>query len=502
MKKKIALLLICVMVLSVFSGMSAFGTAAAVKTGITVVIPEFPTNLDPTGISGNKTNTTVLTPALFDPLVNVDAKGKIVPNLASKWVESPDRKQITFELRKDVTFHDGSKLTADDVIFSIQQRMKAPIGQGSGRFISKITKVDNYTLRIDRPTNFSKIYEQLSFMSVISKKAFLADPKGFDKNPIGSGAFKYLSVSPGQGYTLTANTKYFKGAPKLKTITVKVIASASTAVLALQTGEVDLIPVVFPTDIKTLSKDTKVAIKRTSTYMQYQFQMMKGGAIDNLKVRKAIYNAINTKNALMVGYENFGTPATDLYSRYVMGKFYNVTPLPKKSIDTAKALLKEAGYNSSDVITITVIDPTSLKVAQSCQNDLLSIGLNVKIEQLDMGAFYGKYMSGSLQIMLIPMGGANMAPEEVANLYTTTGDPFNSYTGKTAAYDTAVAKMLKETNATKKLAYMKTALTMLKNNYILVPLFETTAAMAYSKRVTGANLTPAAFIDYSIIGVK
>jgi len=448
---------------------------------VTIGINAFPKNLDPSGV-GTSLNT-ILSANLFDPLVKISEAGQIQPCIAEFWTESADKKQITFKLREDIKFTNGDVLTADDVVFTINRYLATPLGTGGTRFISKVTKIDEFTVQIDRPTNFSKIYEYISSVYIVPQRIVEADVENFDKNPVGSGAYKYFSTQAGQGYTLEANSNYFEGAPKIKYLKVKTYSNNSSSMIALQTGEIDVVYGVSPTDIKVIGKDANIIVTKNPTYNQYQFQIMKGGQVDNILIRKAIYNAVNAENALIIGYEQFGTVAEDLYAKLVMGEYYKLVPMPSKDIELSKTLLKEANYDSTKPIMITVIDPVSLKIAQSCQSDLAAVGMKIEIEQLDQAAFYKEYMNGNLQVMIIPMGNIYMAPEEVVNLYTTTGDPYLSYTGKSKNYDTLVSKILIETDQIKKTELMKDALTELKNNYLLVPLFEVSEAIAYRSRL-------------------
>ena len=136
---------------------------------------------------------------IFDALVNVDANGKLVPGLATSW-RAIDATTWEFKLRQDVKFHDGSKFTAEDVVFSLDRPAKLTNSPGPYTAYTKqiVAKkiVDPYTVRLSTATPYGPLALDVSAIFIVSKKAAeKASTEDFNsgKALIGTGPYKFVS---------------------------------------------------------------------------------------------------------------------------------------------------------------------------------------------------------------------------------------------------------------------------------------------------------------------
>lgn len=487
MKKKIALLVSCIFILSSLLGGVASATAASKQDTITVVTTVSPSNMDPYSMASEFYYSL---PAIFETLVETNAKAVEVPLLAQSWVSSPDKRTLTFKIREGVKFHNGKTMNVDDIIYSFQKFSKSSMGTSFSYFIKSYKKIDNYTLNIVKPDAFTKTLTTLAGIRIIPKDCFETD-KDFAKNPIGTGAYKFVSISHGQSITMTANTSYWGKKAKIKNVIVKTQPNPSTQLIAIETGEIDFISTINSTDINTVKKISTVGLSSSLADTYQNLIMFKGGLMDDVKIREAIYHGINPKNALVTAADNYGKVVTEISPASSMNGFYNKVP-NKKAYDPAlaKKLMKEANYDSSKPLVISCLTPFMMKLAQSMQADLAAIGMDVKIELLDQSGFIRKYLTGGIQMMPGTMEAVGFDIYQIVKLFSTQGDMYNVYAGKTAKYDALVAEIMKELDPKKQKPLIMEALKMLKNNYYIVPLFAQYNSCAYSKRLNPIKITP------------
>jgi len=171
---------------------------------------------------------------------------RLEADLAEKWEATEDGKTWTFHLRHGVKFHGGfGELTADDVVFSLKKAGDAKTSAFASemRPFQTIEAVDPYTVRLVLKDNVPSVLGILTNYAqgfIVSKKAVEQRGDDFKRNPIGTGPFAFVAVTPNQSLELAANDAYFRGAPKIKKISYRFIPSDASRDLAFQNGELDL----------------------------------------------------------------------------------------------------------------------------------------------------------------------------------------------------------------------------------------------------------------------
>ncbi len=481
MKKKLTLLILSMFILSSLIGCVSVDN----KTPITVVTPISSSVIDIYGAP----EAYFVVPSIFETLATYGVNGEIVPVLAESWVISTDKKTITFKIREGVKFHNGDPLTADDVIYSLDKFSKSPNGAALPFFVKSYKKIDDFTIEIVKNDAYGLIWTMLTAVHIIPKDIYETNAD-FIKSPIGTGAYKFVSMSSGQSITLAANTEYWGEEPKIKNVIVKTIANPATQIIALQTGEVDFIPTVVASDVKTIKKITTVELSTSLTDIQYTLELLKGGLIDNVKIREAIYHAVNPETVLITAGDSFGVVATEICPETSMNGFYKKVS-STKAYDPAlsRKLLKEANYDSSKPLMISCTAPLQMKMAQSIQGDLNAVGIDVKIELLDGSAFGSKYVTGGIQMFIGGVGSAQFDIYQLVKWFSASGDLYNIWTGKTTEYNELVTKILNEMDESAQEPMILKALEMVKNNYYLVSLFTANAACAYNKKLSPIKLS-------------
>src|SRR6266536_3390338 len=183
--------------------------------------------------------------AIHDSLVRPYPGEKMGPSLAQSWQESEDGLTYEFKLRPGLTFHNGDKLTTDDVKFSFD-RYKGTGAAALHDHVREVEIVDPLVVRfhLKEPwPDFMTFYGTTATAAgIVVPKKYLTEvgDDGFKKNPIGAGPYKFVSTKPGVEVVLEAFPAYWRRVPNVKTLVMRSVPEATTRALMLKTGEADI----------------------------------------------------------------------------------------------------------------------------------------------------------------------------------------------------------------------------------------------------------------------
>jgi peptide/nickel transport system substrate-binding protein len=389
---------------------------------------------------------------VFDPLVDRDENVQKRPGLALSWAPIDDT-TWEFKLRPGVKFHDGSDFTAEDVAFSVKRIPSIPNNPspytGNIRSIVATEIVDAHTIRFttDRPN--PSLPGQLSNVFIVSHKAAAeASPADFasGRAAIGTGPYKFASLTTGDRYVLTRFDGYWGAKPDWDKVTFRIIPNSASRVAALLAGDVDLIDFVPPADIVNLRKDARVTVfQRPSDrviYLEPNFGLDsspelvdKSGAplgknpFRDLKVRQAVSKAINREAMVARIMDGLGVPASQLVPEG-FGGFDPAIPVERYDPDGAKKLLADSGYPDGFGLTVHCSGDRYVNDARICETvaQMLSrIGIAAKVEVQPSSVYFSRTAApkSELPLMLVGWGSAS------------TGDSVPGLTGIIHSYDSA-----------------------------------------------------------------
>lgn len=398
MKKAIALLAAaCTLTMSL-----TFAAGAAEKTDLVIAVDADVDTLHPTDFS-TTTEMNVLN-QIYDTLMylNPDGTHEPEPRIAESYEISEDGLDYTFHLRDDVTFHDGTPLTAEDVVFSIEL-YKASEYQGSQiSMLSSVEATDDYTVVCHLDTPYAPFLGGILSPNICSKAYYEADPDAFVKNPIGSGPYKFVERSVGSNLVLEANEDYYRGAPALKNVRFEVIPDAATKAIALQTGEIGFAE-IDSSVLAQLEANPAITVTEvpTSSFCYISMNLEKE-PFNDVKVRQAINYAVNRENLVAVCYDGEAEVNSNICAKNRNG--YSEDQLQYTyDPDKAKALLEEAGLTTPyDLGEILVAEKYS-NLATVVQNDLKAVGLDVTISVKEFNSYIGDLTSGNYDITVLNM---------------------------------------------------------------------------------------------------
>jgi ABC-type transport system substrate-binding protein len=418
MIKKIGILF-CVSLLL----MAAAATAQTPKMGGTLIFGRGgdSVGLDPAYETDG--NSFMICDNVFEALVAYkDESTDLEPLLATSWEVSPDGKTYTFKLRQGVRFHDGTAFNANAVVFSLGRQMKAPnvkffgngwdipsqerppeywVSMDMDNTVEAIEALDEYTVvfklkRIEAPfiANLG-----MDFADIISPSAFLKDPAGFLRNPIGTGPFRFVSWVRDDRIVLEAFADYWDKAkgPYLDRVIFRAIPENSVRFLELIGGNIHICQFPNAADIPMAKKDSNLWVPtQPGMNIGYLgFNHTKEPWKSNTKLRQAVAHAINRKAIVDNIYQGMGEVAHNCIPPTMWGYKHDI-PQIDYNLEKAKQLLSEAGFPEGQGLAEVTLwsmpvarpyNPEGLKVGVAMIGDLAKIGISARIVSYDWGTY-------------------------------------------------------------------------------------------------------------------
>ncbi len=299
------------------------------------------------------TSLEVINFALFTPLVRHDENLNIVPHLAESW-ELTDN-GVTFRLRDDVRWHDGQPVTAEDVKFTFDLA-KNPESASllEAAFLTMIesaTVIDPRTIRFDFVAPHSQPLEAFVWPPLPRHRLQDVAPAElgqapFNREPVGSGPYRFVSWDAGQRLTLEANPDFpqaLGGRPYLDRVVFRIVPESTTRLTELLTGAIDVNYSVLPDEAQQIQNQRGVELRhypgRRFTYLGWNNERE---PFRDPRVRRALAMAIDRQqmvDALLFGY---GEPAAGMIPPW-SPLYAGIDPLPYDP-EGARRLLAEAGW--------------------------------------------------------------------------------------------------------------------------------------------------------------
>ena len=454
------------------------------------------TNIDP--YYNNLRTGLVMAHQAWDTLVYRDPDTFAVkPLIASAWTQVDD-KTIDFTLRKDITFHDGSPLTADDVVYTINlvssadSKVSVPTNTN---WIEKAEKTGDHAVRVTLKKPNPAAFEYFALVVPIYPKAYRekVGAEGYAKAPIGSGPYRITKWEAGKEVTFERYDGYWaaspKGKPAIKTLSVRFVPDATTEMTELLAQRVDWVWNVNPDQFDNLAKMPTLQMNRKES-MRIGYLSLDaagrygaGNPLTNQKVRQAIAHAIDRKaiaDKLVMGGSR--VPQAPCYP----GQFgcdsdaavtYDYDPAK------AKALLAEAGYpNGFETELVSYVLPQWTAAVQSY---LQAVGINARVSQLQIQAAVARSWEGKNPLYMASWGSysINDVSAIMPNFFSNGGDDY--------ARDAEMKRLLEEGGssidpAVRKKAYSAAIKRATEQAYWL-PIHTYVTTYGYSKTL---NFTP------------
>ncbi|MHA7299473.1 ABC transporter substrate-binding protein [Pseudarthrobacter sp. MDT3-1] len=382
-----AALAIAALALTGCSGQNPESSSSSGSTGGTLTLAN---TLAPTTLDAAGSGWAVISPyyqAAYDTLLRITTDGKIEPFLAEKWSYNADATALTLNLRNDVTFSDGSKLTSAVVKINLERFQKGTSPDAS--FLKRIQSIETpddrtVVLRLSSPDPAMLNYLARDPGLIASGDAISKDPQSLATNPIGSGPYILDTKETviGTSYVYAKNSTYWNPSVQhYDKLVIKVMADATAALNAIKSGEVNGVRLLNNNNLEEV-KGAGWTVNQNEMNVFGMLLLDRAGtsnkALGDVRVRQAINHAFDRKALLKALQFNNGTVTEQVFPK--RSAAFDADLDNRYSFDPQKArqLLAEAGYPDGFTLTIPTTASVGATTWTLIGQQLADVGIKVE----------------------------------------------------------------------------------------------------------------------------
>jgi peptide/nickel transport system substrate-binding protein len=350
---------------------------------------------------------------VFDTLVEPDENLEMRPALAESWQVSPDQRTWTFRLRQGVTWHDGTPLTADDVVCSYRRIIDEQLANvDKFSAVTDVRAPDPATVAITvkQPTpNLLTNLGGFKGMAIVQRRN--VESGQIATHPIGTGPFAFAGQKSGDSITLKANPRYWGGAPQVSGVTFRFISEPSTALSALQAGEIDWTDSIPTQRVAQLRDDDSLtlAVTPSNDYWYLALNQAREPWSD-VRVRQAIAYGIDRE--AIVAATSYGTAQANQLAIPQGNPWFTEYDSYSYDLDNATSLLDEAGASPKNLgMLVTSEYPETVTAAQIIADNLAPLGITVNIRTVDFATWLDEQNNGNFDMLMMGWLG-NIDPDD------------------------------------------------------------------------------------------
>ncbi|WP_163971880.1 ABC transporter substrate-binding protein [Oceanobacillus halotolerans] len=383
-----------------------------------------------------------VTKNIFDSLLDYERDSfEVVPGLAHDWEVSDDGLNYTFFLEEGVTFHDGTEFNAEAVKVNFERwadpeheyaftdegfayplygTMFGGFKGDEGHIIEEINVVGDYEIEfvLKEPQGSFLQNMAMHYFAITSPAALEEYGPDIVENPVGTGPFQFVSWTKDDQIVLEKFEDYRKdGLPKLDQVIYEVIPENSARLIALRSGEVDIIDDVNPDDAAGIESEEGLELHvRGENNVGFLGMNNEKAPLDDKLVRQAISYAVDSESIVEALYAGYATPAVNLIPPNYLGYNDELDPYGYDT-DRAQELLAEAGLEDGFEIDLWVMPvsrpymPDPETVAEIVQSNLAEVGITANIVREEWAPYLEKTSQGEQELFLLGWSGSNGDPD-------------------------------------------------------------------------------------------
>jgi peptide/nickel transport system substrate-binding protein len=400
------------------AGVSAFVlamAASALAAGtLRIGMQDDPDALDPA--RGGTFAGRIVFASLCDKLIELGPDLKFAPQLATGWQWAADGKALTLILRGGVTFQDGEPLTAEAVRTNIERYRTAPESNRKGelRPVTGVEVVDAKTVRLVLSQPYAPLIAVLSDRAGMmgSPKAIERLGKDFATAPVCAGPLRFVERVPQDRIVLERFDGYWNaGTVNLDRVVFRPIADSTVRLVNLQTGQLDMLEELAPSDAAKVEKDPRLKLRGVTSlgYEAIDINLAHGPAADNPlakdpRVRAALEAAIDRAALNQVVMDGRFVP--DNQAELPTSPYFDTShAVPARDVAKAKALLKEAGHERVSFSLRTLNTPSDTQIGEVLQSMAAEAGFDIRLVAGETNANIQAMNAGDYQANLVIWSG-------------------------------------------------------------------------------------------------
>ena len=360
-------------------------------------------SLNPYGSSSGSTFQHLVLDKLYDRLAYItEAAESIEPRAAESWESSEDGMTATFHLDPDAKFHDGTPVTANDWVFTaylitdpnFDFGMKSEFKFFEGTDDSGVRTGDTLGIEaVDDTTLVMHFKTPTPVEDWIIPAEVNASDIWDNPNDLGSGPCTYISELSGSQLELGSFADYQLGAPKFGKLVYTVI-SASNTVTSVMTGELDMFIQSASIEDSLAAEEMGLPVQKSDLPTSIVAFLINNQNVSDKRIRQAMNLAIDKEMLIEQNVEGQGVPSATFI---IPGSEYDAGIEWSRDVEQAKALLEEAGWDSSQTLTMAVTS-TRERMAAVIQQNLAEVGINIEILTVDLATEFAGLQDGTYDL--------------------------------------------------------------------------------------------------------
>jgi len=353
---------------------------------------------------------------VFSGLVQLDPNLVPQPDLALSW-EFTSPTTLVFQLRQGVTFHDGSAFDSEDVVYTFTTLVREDFGAPRRSLYTPIASVNAlspYEVEFVLSQPYAPLLQYLD-MGIVPSDVAERLGADFGAQPVGTGPFRLAEWNRGDTIRLAAFDDYYAGRPSLDEIVISVIPDNNVRLIALESGDLDLIhSPVPPQDLERLKSDPNLVVT-TTTALGYTYLNLnlRNPILQDVRVRKALAHLSDRQTISEVIFYGMDTPGE---SFLLPGTYYYTSDVVTYDYDPERAveLLNEAGWTDTNgdgildkdgqplsIELTTNVDPNRQQILEFLQGEWAQVGIDASVRVYEWPSFIGDVIAGNYDIGLI-----------------------------------------------------------------------------------------------------
>ena len=451
-----------------------------------------------------------------DGLLNVKpgTAGAVEPALAESYDVSDDGKEYTFHLREGVVFPDGTPLTADAVVFSLERI--GPINEAEGEnagflysaYVDSVEKIDDMTVKVTFLDAYPFAPQLIATnpWKILNPTQWSATEAGTTNTACGIGPYTIASFKEGEEAIFEKNPTYYGNPPKMDKIIVRYFADSPTMALALKNDEIDVAwKSLAPADLNALETTEGINVETAGgTEIRYIVYNSTTPPFDNPKVRLGLAQLINREELTDLGWQGTKLP---LYSMVPPG-FLGHKPSYEgtEDVEAGKALLAEAGFDENNKLVMdlwyspTHYGDTEADVAAVLKQQLEASGVvEANLQFLEWAAYRDAGRAGELPFQLLGWYPDYLDPDNYTNVFAHSPAAWSGSFFNDPKMDELLEAQAGELDEAKRIQILEEIQDYWVEQSPFVPLAQGKLFIATQDNVSGVVLDPIALLHYFLL---
>src|SRR5712691_6835024 len=376
---------------------------------------------------------------VFDQPLDQSPKVELIPHLVVRWELAPDGLSMPVELRDDVYFHNGAKMTAEDFRYTFLERIKAGHKVDTANSWRKVVDIEvasptRAVMKFSSPAPTAP--QWLAFLgSYVVPKAYMEEVgvDAFRDKPVGTGPYRLVEYQLNSRIVLERNDRYWGRKPAMRRVTFNIVKDPSARVAAIQAGQIDLTINIPVREVARLGREASLAAEIAPITRVILLQVRNDLGFADANVRLAAHHAIDKDALSKAFYGGAAVPLSVVATPGTPGYLadYRFAHDPEK----AKALLAKSGYGTDKPAAIRFAAtnghfPSDYDIARAIAQMWKKVGIDAELEVIEYAKYFELNRAAKLpEATLYSWDNATGDPEIFAGYLLNPKMPFSAWKG-------------------------------------------------------------------------